>query len=57
MEEEDKGTDKEQEQEGAKYSIFLNMEAVEDREVVVLDNIPEDRRVDKEEEVWDRVVV
>ena len=34
MEEEDKGTDKEQEQEEANYSIFLNMGEVVGTEVV-----------------------
>ena len=56
MEEEDKDMDKEQEEEGAKYSIFLNMEVGEDTEVVELDNTLVDRLEDKEEEVWDKAV-
>ena len=48
--------DKEQEEEGAKYSIFLNMEVVEDTEVVELDNTLVDRLEDKEEEVQDKAV-
>ena len=56
MEEEDKDMDKEQEEEGARYSIFLNMEGEEDTEVVELDNTLVDRLEDKEEEVWDKAV-
>ena len=48
--------DKEQEEEGARYSIFLNMEGEEDTEVVELDNTLVDRLEDKEEEVWDKAV-
>ena len=48
--------DKEQEEEGARYNIFLNTEVEEDMEVVEWDNIQADRQEDKEEVVQDKVV-